>query len=158
MRQPTRSSTTQPRAWRPKGFQRFPVLPQHQNGPEESVMERIQQVRSSVDALRVALESPEQAEMDACIPRLEEAVACLQAAERALVARAGENAAAWGRPEMGLELRSLSQELEVARRLVIYGAAFCESWGRMLGVAAGGYVASGEAAPLEGPVSISIKG
>ena len=115
------------------------------------MLDHVQRVRKHVDALRVALQSPSQEEILACLPKLEDAVACLQSLEKELAAPAAE-------PEVGLQLLALSNELDIAQRLVIHGSAFCESWGRMLGVATGGYGATGEAAPLEPPGSVSVKG
>jgi hypothetical protein len=116
------------------------------------VHEGIEQARRHVDALKLALESLSQEEIGNCLPRLDEAVACLQAIEQELNKRPRRA------PDIGRQLLSLGNELDIAQRLVIHGSAFCESWGRMLGVAAGGYGATGEAAPLAAPGSVSVEG
>ena len=56
------------------------------------------------------------------------------------------------------QLHSLNNELDIAQRLVIHGAAYCDTWSRMLGGAEGGYVASGDPAPLSAPGNVSVKG
>lgn len=120
------------------------------------MLEQLQEVRRAVDALRVALQSPAHEEIDQCLPKLEQAVACLTAIEKELSGRTVKKAE--DPPEIGLQLLSLRNELEVAQRLVIHGSAFCESWGRMLGVAAGGYMPTGEAAALDAHGSLSVEG
>jgi hypothetical protein len=122
----------------------------------DTSFDQVQRVRRQVDALRLALQSPSQEEILACLPKLADAVACLQSLENELAA-AGPLPRTRD-PEIGLQLLSLSNELDIAQRLVIHGSAFCESWGRILGVATGGYGATGKAAPLEPPGSVSVKG
>jgi hypothetical protein len=60
--------------------------------------------------------------------------------------------------DVGSELRELSRELVVVKRLANQGAAFYQGWARVLGGAASGYMPTGDAEPLRAPGSISIRG
>lgn len=145
----------------------------------KDMLGEIQRARRHVDALCLALQSPSPEEMELCLPALEEAVACLQSVEQALreqslsprttsisstrsSARAGLPAPTLQPTPIVLpilhQLHSLNNELDIAQRLVIHGAAYCDTWSRMLGGAEGGYVASGDPAPLSAPGSVSVKG
>ena len=102
--------------------------------------EQIEEARRHVDALRLALQSLSQDEIGNCLPKLEQAVECLHAIEQEL----SQKGRTRPEPDIAKQLLSLGNELDIAQRLVIHGSAFCESWGRMLGVAAGGYVANAD--------------
>ena len=146
----------------------------------DSVLEDVQRARRHVDALRLALQSPSPEELERYLPALEEAVACLQGIEQSLSSKSGNSMSAnSAKPAAGdlagdldesesadhglqrpmlQQLHALNNELEIAQRLVIHGTAFCDTWARMLGGAAGGYVASGDAAPLSIPGTVSVEG
>ena len=61
-------------------------------------------------------------------------------------------------PEVAAELAALQGDLKRAGQLVQSGLALQLGWARVLGAAAGGYTASGDAAPLSPPVQHSLQG
>ena len=61
-------------------------------------------------------------------------------------------------PEVAAELGALQADLRRAATLVQSGLALQHSWARVLGAAAGGYTADGEAAPLGAPRQLSVQG
>lgn len=121
---------------------------------ETSLTAEVQSARRNIEALRVALQSPVQEDVASSLPCIEEALSCLQAIQQRL---ADQKLPEGVRAGLEKELRALSQELDIAQRLVVHGKAFCESWGRMLAAQAGGYVSTGDPAPLQTDGSISVK-
>ena len=61
-------------------------------------------------------------------------------------------------PEVAVQLIALQADLKRAAQLVQSGLALQLGWARVLGAAAGGYTASGDAAPLFPPVQHSLQG
>ena len=56
------------------------------------------------------------------------------------------------------ELKLLQIELRSAAKLIQYGFELHRGWARLLGAAASGYTASGEAAQLNPPRTLALEG
>lgn len=110
---------------------------------------RIKQARERIEALRLALVSPEPEDIGAALPGLEEAAHCLAAVEQEI--REGFPAPYAVRRELKL----LKNDLRISARLIDHGVNFCRGWARMLG-AGPAYTQTGGSAParLEGTVSL----
>ena len=59
--------------------------------------------------------------------------------------------------EVARELAALQADLRRAAQLVESGLALQDGWARVLGVAAGGYTATGDAAPLDPAAQVSLR-
>jgi hypothetical protein len=109
----------------------------------------IQRVRQRLEALRLALLGPRPEDIDAALPDLEEAVHLLQTSEL------GQS------HEVRRELTLLKNDLQIVARLVEHGAAFCQSWAKML-AGCPLYTQAGQSAAVEqlagSPGTISLRG
>ena len=56
------------------------------------------------------------------------------------------------------DLKALKIELRSAAKLIQHGFEFHRGWARLLGAAASGYTASGEAAQLNPPRKLALEG
>jgi hypothetical protein len=110
---------------------------------------QIKSARGHVAAVRAALQSPWPEELGRGIPRLNEAIVCLEALEPGRDPR---------KADLAQELSALRFELGVVRRLVAGGAEFYRGWARILAMAAGSYTPTGDPAPLTAPGSVSVEG
>jgi hypothetical protein len=112
----------------------------------------IRNARGTIGILRGALLSPSPEEIGQCLSALVEATQCLGSADQELQEQRGE------RVELLSELVALKRELRVVNKLIQHGVAFYQGWAHLLGAATGGYMPSGEAAPLTASGAISIRG
>jgi hypothetical protein len=112
----------------------------------------INSARKQVAALRLALISASPEPIEECLPRLVEAGAHLGLVEQAL--RTGRVSD----PDLILELNALKGELRAAGKLVAFGLAFYQGWGRLLASSTAGYTPAGEAAPLVASGTVSVRG
>jgi hypothetical protein len=103
----------------------------------------VDNARRHIDRLRVALASPSPRDIEEVLPEMELAVASMKELEQEL-ARGGVATAS-----LALDLIALSREISVVERLTDHGLEQCQGWAALLATAAGGYVASGEPAPLK---------
>ena len=110
---------------------------------------KLKQARDRVEALRLALLSPEPAEIAMALPGLEDAARCLAIVEQEV--RKG----AFIPYEIRRELKLLQNDLHISARLIEHGMAFSEGWAKMLG-AGPAYTQAGQSAPapLEGTLSL----
>lgn len=112
----------------------------------------VAEARAHVAALRQALFSPDPEAILACVPGLALAAECMQTVERELRAQ----------PALAIdevrELNALKSELGAVHKLIEHGARFYRGWARILGSAAAGYTASGEAAALAPAGSVALEG
>jgi hypothetical protein len=93
----------------------------------------------SVAALRDALLCPTPESIEACLPGLVQAAACIGA----------------GDPK---SLYALKNELRVVRNLIEHGEKLNRGLARLLGAKMAGYTATGDAEPLAATGTISITG
>jgi hypothetical protein len=116
---------------------------------------KIKQARDRIEALRVALLSPEPEEIGAALPGLEEAARCLETVEQQM--REGIP----GSYDVRRELKLLKNDLRIVTRLIEHGVAFCQSWAKMLG-GCPAYTQAGESVPSEELVgsrgTVSLRG
>jgi hypothetical protein len=114
----------------------------------------IRDARSHIAALRAALLSPALSpdELLACVPGLSDAAARLSSVEQLLRAEPATPI------DAARDLKLLRSELKAAASLIEHGAEFHRGWARLLGAAAAGYTASGDAAPLAVHGSLAIDG
>lgn len=111
---------------------------------------RVRTARRHVAAARLALRSSRPEDILPCLLLLEEAIVDM----RALKEELGQHAAP---PlELARELTELSQELTIVRRAVEHNLSVQLEWARILGTAAGGYTAAGEATPLKTLASSAV--
>jgi hypothetical protein len=106
--------------------------------------------RERIARMRAALVAPTPESINECLPGLAEAADLLGRVEREL--------AHGGPRDIVMEMHELRREIGALKRLVARGAAFYKGWARLLGAAAGGYTANGEAAAFVPSGSISIRG
>ena len=118
------------------------------------MLARVQRARWSVGALREALLTPSPEQISGCLPALEESVSALRQLERELDSERNPQT----RRELRAALSALAGDLRIARRLIEHGAALYQGWANLLAAAAGGYVASGQPAPLTAPGTLSLEG
>jgi hypothetical protein len=110
------------------------------------VLERVQDARRLVAAVRQALQSASAEEAGRCASLLEQAITSLAGVRDG--SREGVRA----------ELDALKVELGILSQVAERGAEFYQGWARALGTAALGYQPTGEAAQLEAPGSVSLQG
>jgi len=106
--------------------------------------------RNHVSPLCAALAAPTPQSIYECLPGLAEAAECLARAQTEIAQSRGGGHV--------FEIYALKRELGKARKLIEQGAVFYQGWARMLGAAASGYTASGEAGPVRAAGQISIRG
>ena len=112
---------------------------------------KIKQARDKVEALRLALVSPEAEGIAVALPGLEEAALCLAAVEQEI--REGR-----GTPhEVRRELKLLKNDLRISARLIEHGVAFCQGWAKMLGTSPA-YNQTGHTAPSQLEGTLSLRG
>jgi hypothetical protein len=104
------------------------------------IRSKIKQARGRIEALRLALLSPDPAAIAAALPALEEATLCLQFAEEHLRNEIDTR-------QIRRDLQLLKNDLRIVSRLVANGVAFCRGWARMLG-AGPAYTQTGQPAPI----------
>ena len=112
---------------------------------------KIKQARDKVEALRLALVSPEPEEIAVALPGLEEAALCLAAVEQEIREGHGAN------QEVRSELKLLRNDLRISARLIEHGMTFCQGWAKMLG-ASPAYTQAGHTAPQPSEGTLSIRG
>ncbi|HML18476.1 MAG TPA: hypothetical protein VK419_15710 [Bryobacteraceae bacterium] len=115
------------------------------------MLRKVSSARRQIANLRAVLASPGPEEIEACLPALAEAAACLASVEQDLKSSAPPAEMAW-------ELKQLQAELKMAAKLIANGAAFYQGWAKLLASAASGYTPSGDAAPLAAAGSVSVQG
>jgi hypothetical protein len=101
--------------------------------------------------MRSALLNPTPEAIEECLPGLAEAADLLGGVQQDLAAGAE-------RHNIFMDTQALRQELAELNRLIARGADFYRGWAGMLGTATGGYIATGEAAPVAPYGKISIRG
>ncbi|HLH40754.1 MAG TPA: hypothetical protein VKX39_16510 [Bryobacteraceae bacterium] len=107
--------------------------------------------RHHVANLRQALLSPSPEEIERCLPGLAEAAVCLGQIEGALRGEAAD-------PALAGELQALKRDLEMIGRMIRHSAAFYRGWANLLGAAAGGYTAKGQAAEISIAGAVAVRG
>jgi len=112
---------------------------------------RVEDARRHLDRLRTALTSAFPRDIDEAMPELEQAIASI----REVKAQLGGG----GTPEAGLtaDLTALAQDIQIAQRLTDRGREFWQRRARALAMA-GGYVATGQLAPLRPGATIRVEG
>lgn len=122
----------------------------------DTILAKLRQARARMAEVRQALSSastPE--EIGACLPLLEEAIACLRAIAPV---PAPPNALKLSGPELAGEIAAVRFESGIVRRVLEGGAQFYQGWARILAGAVAGYMPTGEPAALTAPGSVSIEG
>lgn len=119
--------------------------------PLNAKASNLRQARDKVEALRLALVSPEPQEIAVALPGLEEAALCLAAVEQEI--RDGQSPT----HEVRRELKLLRNDLRISAKLIEHGMAFCQGWAKMLG-GGPGYNQSGQAAPVASGGTLSLQG
>jgi len=112
------------------------------------MLSKICRARRHVEELRLGLLSPSPEDVLRCLPGLESAIDCLRSVEEEL--RQSPNSEGRSSLAIRAELNQFKKDLNMIGRLIAHGAALHEGWARILGAAAGGYLQSGDAAPLSG--------
>ncbi len=113
--------------------------------------ETLPTARARVARMRSALLNPTPEAIEECLPGLAEAADLLGRVQQDLAAGAE-------RHNIFMDMQALRRELAELNRLIVRGAGFYGGWAKLLGAATGGYVASGEAAPVKPAGTISIRG
>lgn len=132
------------------------MTPKNLNELSPHISDGIRDSRAQIATLRESLLSPELSpdQLIACLPGLSEAAAMLGAVEQELRAQP----VLADKTRVIRDLKSLKSELDNAAKLIDRGAAFHRGWARVLGSAAAGYTASGEAAPLAVRGTVALQG
>jgi hypothetical protein len=114
----------------------------------------INDARTNIAALRAALLLPALSPDDliACVPGLSMAAARLSTVEQELRDQPAIPI------DVARNLKSLKSELRAAAKLIEHGAEFHRGWARLLGSAAAGYTASGDAVPLAVQGTVALEG
>jgi hypothetical protein len=107
--------------------------------------------RARVAQMRSALLNPTPEAIEECLPGLAEAADMLGRVQQDLAAGAE-------RHNIFMDMQALRRELAELNQLIVRGAGFYGGWAKLLGAATGGYMASGEAAPVKPASKIFIRG
>lgn len=116
---------------------------------------KLQDVRRRVATLRRTLLSPSAEEIRLHLPELMEAVQRLDDIQNELRSHGARDAQ---NGDLAQELQALKKELRMVHRLIDHSVAFYQGWAKLFGSATGGYMSSGEAAPLTTPAVVWMQG
>jgi hypothetical protein len=111
---------------------------------------RISEIRRTLEHMRLAMIDSDTSAMTASLPQLESAA-------RSLNELSAELQLSSARPAIRREVSALQSELRRAMALVISGLEFAQRWSVTRSSAAG-YLATGEAAPMEQSSTVLARG
>ena len=122
------------------------------HSPGDHPFRSLQEVRAKISALREALLQPSPDGLIESIPGLSQAAEFMAIIERQVRVQPAVSI------DLVRELKSLKMELCSAAQLIQHGFELHRGWARLLGAAASGYTAAGEAAQLNPPRSLALEG